>query len=42
LTRKPGGHEYFKKYSDKKTEDSYAQSLIKKKQTDTLIAIGEN
>ena len=42
LNKKPGGHEYFKKYSDKKTEDNYIQSLIEKKQTDTLIAIGEN
>jgi len=42
LTKRPGGHEYFKKYSDKNTENSYAEHLIKRKQTDTLIGIGEN
>ena len=42
LTRKPGGHEYFKKYSNKIIEADYEQFLIENRQTDTLIGIGEN
>ena len=41
LKKQPGGHGFFKKYSNKKKELSYMQNLIKEKQTDTLIAIGE-
>jgi len=41
LTKKPGGHEYFKKYVDKKFDRYYRNYLIRRKQTDTLIAIAE-
>jgi len=42
LTKKPGGHEYFKDYVDKKFDLNYRDFLIRRKQTDTLIAIAEN
>ena len=42
LTKKPGGHEYFKDYVDKKFDLDYRDHLIRRKQTDTLIAIAEN
>ena len=42
LTKKPGGHEYFKEYVDKKFDLNYRNFLIRRKQTDTLIAIAEN
>ena len=42
LTKKPGGHEYFKEYVDKKFDLDYRNYLIRRKQTDTLIAIAEN
>tara|TARA_B100000579_G_scaffold420009_1_gene419238 strand:+ start:4842 stop:5783 length:942 start_codon:yes stop_codon:yes gene_type:complete len=41
LLKKPGGHEYFKKYVDKKFDQNYRNYLIRRKQTDTLIAIAE-
>ena len=41
LKKKPGGHVYFEKYTDKKTEALYIESLIKRKKTDTLIGIAE-
>ena len=42
LTKRPGGHEYFKEYVDKKFDLDYRNYLIRRKQTDTLIAIAEN
>ena len=40
--KKPGGHEFFKKYSSKKINNNYRDSLIKLKKTDTLIAEASN
>jgi|TARA_Y100000310_G_scaffold335835_1_gene418847 2-polyprenyl-3-methyl-5-hydroxy-6-metoxy-1,4-benzoquinol methylase len=42
LTKRPGGHKYFKEYVDKKFDLDYRNYLIRRKQTDTLIAIAEN
>ena len=39
LKNKPGGHEYFKQYEDKKIDKIYKNYLIERKQADTLIAI---
>ena len=39
LKNKPGGHEYFKQYEDKKLDKIYKNYLIERKQADTLIAI---
>ena len=41
LKRKPGGQSYFKNYEDKNLEILYKKNLVKRKQTDTLIAIAE-
>ena len=41
LKKKPGGHAFFKKYGSKKIDLSYIQNLVKDKQTDTLVGIGE-
>ena len=42
LKKKPGGHNFFKKLSSKKINDSYTKNLEKLGQTDTLIAIAKN
>lgn len=41
IKKKPGGHEIFKKYVDKKIDLDYRNYLKRCKQTDTLIAIAE-
>ena len=39
IKKKPGGHNFFKKYSSKKINSIYIENLVKLKKTDTLIAI---
>lgn len=41
LKKKPGGHEFFKNFSNKKLNSLYSMNLIRLKQTDTLIAIAK-
>ena len=38
----PGGHDFYKKISDKKINKDYSDYLIRNKSTDTLIAIASN
>ena len=35
--KKPGGHNYFKKYYDKDFDNAYKEYLCKIKQSDTII-----
>ncbi len=42
IKKKPGGHNFFKKYSSKKINSIYIDNLVKLKKTDTLIAIANN
>ena len=42
IKKKPGGHNFFKKYSSKKINLIYKDNLVKLKKTDTLIAIANN
>ena len=38
IKKKPGGHDYFRKFSSDVLNDEYGKNLIKLKKTDTLIA----
>ena len=38
VKKKPGGHNFFKKYSSKYSNENYKKNLIELKKTDTLIA----
>jgi 2-polyprenyl-3-methyl-5-hydroxy-6-metoxy-1,4-benzoquinol methylase len=42
IMKKPGGHNFYKKISDKKIEKNYEDYLKRIKKTDTLIAIASN
>jgi len=42
IKRMPGGHNFFKNISDNKINKDYNDYLIRKKNTDTLIAIASN
>jgi 2-polyprenyl-3-methyl-5-hydroxy-6-metoxy-1,4-benzoquinol methylase len=42
IMKKPGGHNFYKKISDKKIEKNYEDYLKRIKKTDTLIAIANN
>lgn len=39
LKKKPGGHDFFQNYSNKKFNEKYSNFLIDQKKSDTLIAI---
>lgn len=41
ILRKPGGHNFYKKFTDEKLNSSYIKNLARLGQTDTLIAIAE-
>ena len=39
--KKPGGHNFFQNFEDKKLDSQYKEFLLKIKNTDTLIAIAQ-
>jgi 2-polyprenyl-3-methyl-5-hydroxy-6-metoxy-1,4-benzoquinol methylase len=42
LKNKPGGHKWFKNFADKSMLEEYRRFLIRRKKTDTLIAVASN
>jgi len=42
IKRKPGGHNFYKNISDAKINKEYSDYLIRRKKTDTLIAVASN
>jgi 2-polyprenyl-3-methyl-5-hydroxy-6-metoxy-1,4-benzoquinol methylase len=41
ISRKPGGHNFYKKFNNKKLNSAYVKNLVRLGQTDTLIAVAQ-